>query len=165
MQTMAKCPFFDSFCRFDEIQGKLLSCEFCHSIYTVLVSFFLVVNTFLSLSWILWSKFLPPVLLKCLLVLQIHSHRKIFLTESWIHQKFYLPCVYKARIYISAKSCFFLGMRKLSNFCTMELQLKLSSSCEKVKTLWVSLPSGPTQDKRILDLTLFFFLSFSLATE
>ena len=162
MQTLAKCPFFDSFCRFDEIQGKLLSCEFYDGIYTVLVSFFLVASNFLSFSWILLSKLLPPVLLQCLLVLLT---LQIFLTESWIHQKFYLPCVYKAGIYISPKLCFFLGMRKFSNFCTMKLQWKLSSSCEKVKALWISLPSGPTQDKQILDLTLFFFLSFSLATE
>ena len=41
------------------MQGKLLSCEFYHSIYTVLLSFFGVVNTHFPFRWILFRKFLP----------------------------------------------------------------------------------------------------------
>ena len=44
------------------MQGKLLSCKFYHSIYTVLLSFFRVANTYFPFCWTLFRKFSPPVL-------------------------------------------------------------------------------------------------------
>ena len=46
MQPLAKCLFYDSYCRFEGMQGGFLLCEYYHGIYTVLLPFWEIVNTY-----------------------------------------------------------------------------------------------------------------------